>query len=157
VSLNDKNLERQHSHCSTAIITYAIQMLDRSTSAISCVTKTRGRDANHSCEICLSTGTVHHIREKVIFSYMIATKFQTILHFYTSTALSKIITYRVFGHRLIFQKYNRILKLKKKKLRSGNRIRADPIPEICCFIQLFLLLNPRRRTRSIKLAIIDVT
>jgi len=156
VSPNDKNLKRQHSHRSAAITTYTIQMLDRSTSAITSVTKTRGLDANHLCEICLLKDTVHHICEKVIFSYMIASKFQTLLHIYLSTALSKNITYRVFGHRLIFQKYIKIIKL-KKKLRFGNRIRADPTPETRCFIQLLLLLNPRRRTRSTKFAFIGVS
>jgi hypothetical protein len=96
VSPNDKNLKRQHSHRSAAITTYTIQMLDRSTSAITSVTKTRGLNANYLCEICLLKDTVHHICEKVIFSYMIATKFQTILHIYISTALSKNITYSLW-------------------------------------------------------------
>jgi len=132
-------------------------MLDRSTSAITSVTKTRGRDANHLCEICLLADTVRHIREKVIFSYKIATKFHTILHIYTSTVFNRRSSPIVFGHRVIFQKYNRIIKFKKKNLCFGNRIRTDPIPEIRCFIQLLLLLNPRRRTRSMTLAIIDMT
>jgi len=43
----------------------------------------------------------------------------------------------------------------RKKVRLGNRIRADPIPEMHCFIQLVLLLNPRRCTSSTKMTIIE--